>query len=80
MDDEHDRRKKEKVRKCGSSAKGKAVKLGRDGNVFSVHIHYNPTHHILDGAIHLPVGQSLPDLNKFVSSPLRSVLKIAKVA
>ncbi|KAK2051411.1 hypothetical protein LY76DRAFT_640144, partial [Colletotrichum caudatum] len=62
---EHDKKDKEKVRKRGNSAKNKTVKLGREARVFSATVHYNPTYGQLDGAIYVPEGQSIPDVNKF---------------
>ncbi|KDN68183.1 hypothetical protein CSUB01_10566 [Colletotrichum sublineola] len=63
---EHDKKEKEKVRKRGNSAKDKTVKLGREARVFSATVHYNPTYRQLDGAIYVPEGQSIPDVNKFL--------------
>lgn len=64
---EHDKKAKEMVRKRGGSAKGKAIKFGQEARVFSATIHYNPTYGQLDGAIHIPEGQSIPDVHQFVS-------------
>lgn len=64
---EHDKRAKEKVRKCGGSAKRKTLKLGQEARVFTATIHFNPTYGQLDGAVHVPEGQSIPDINQFVS-------------
>ncbi|KAF4772717.1 hypothetical protein HER10_EVM0004341 [Colletotrichum scovillei] len=58
----HGKKAKEKVRKCGASAKRKAVQLGEGAHVFSAVVHFNPTYGQLDGAVHVPDGQSIPDL------------------
>lgn len=68
----HDKKAKEKVRKCGTSAKRKALQLGKGARVFSAVIHFNPTYGQLDGAVHIPEGQSMPDVNEFVSRRSRS--------
>lgn len=80
MDCNHDKKVKETVRKRGSSALRKAISLGRDANVFSLHIHWNPTCGALDGAIHLPEGQKLPDLNQFVRQSSPQSTTLAKTA
>ncbi|KAF4473969.1 hypothetical protein CGGC5_v016913 [Colletotrichum fructicola Nara gc5] len=64
---EYDKKAKEKVRKCGKSAKRKAVQLGEGARVFSAVIHFNPTYGQLDGAVHVPEGQSMPDVNQFLA-------------
>ncbi|KAK1641525.1 hypothetical protein BDP81DRAFT_403559 [Colletotrichum phormii] len=63
----YDKKAKEKVRKCGASAKRKAVQLGKGAQVFSAVIHFNPTHGQLDGAVYVPDGQSIPDVNGFLA-------------
>ncbi|KAK0373222.1 C2H2 finger domain-containing protein [Colletotrichum limetticola] len=63
---EHDKRAKEKVRKCGGSAMRKTLKLGQEARVFTATIHFNPTYGQLDGAVHVPEGQSIPDINQFL--------------
>ncbi|WQF90552.1 hypothetical protein CDEST_15566 [Colletotrichum destructivum] len=63
----HDKKAKEKVRKCGGSAKRKAVQLGKGARVFSAVVHFNPTYGELDGAVYVPQGQSIPDVNQFVT-------------
>ncbi|KAJ0359366.1 hypothetical protein COL26b_014372 [Colletotrichum chrysophilum] len=62
----YDKKAKEKVRKCGTSAKRKAVQLGKAARVFSAVIHFNPTYGQLDGAVYIPEGQSMPDVNQFL--------------
>ncbi|KAK1658075.1 hypothetical protein BDP55DRAFT_683744 [Colletotrichum godetiae] len=61
-----DTKAKAKVRKSGRSAISKTLKLGREARVFTATIHYNPTYRQLDGAIHVPEGQSIPDVNQFL--------------
>ncbi|OHE91427.1 hypothetical protein CORC01_13292 [Colletotrichum orchidophilum] len=63
----YDKKAKEKVRKCGGSAKRKAVQLGQGAGVFSAVIHFNPTYGQLDGAVYIPEGQSIPDVNHFLA-------------
>ncbi|KAK1656941.1 hypothetical protein BDP55DRAFT_687469 [Colletotrichum godetiae] len=63
----YDKKAKEKVRKCGASGKRKAVQLGEGAQVFSAVIHFNPTYGQLDGAVHVPDGQSIPDVNRFLA-------------
>ncbi|WQF76850.1 hypothetical protein CDEST_01864 [Colletotrichum destructivum] len=63
----HDKKAKEKVRKCGGSAKRKAVQLGKGARVFSAVVHFNPTYGELDGAVYVPQGQSIPDVNQFLA-------------
>ncbi|GKT88533.1 patatin-like serine hydrolase [Colletotrichum tofieldiae] len=54
----YDKRAKDKVRKSGDSAKGKAVQLGEVARVFSTVVYFNPTHGRLDGAIHVPKAKA----------------------
>ncbi|KAH0419499.1 hypothetical protein CcaCcLH18_14368 [Colletotrichum camelliae] len=63
----YDKKAKEKVRKRGSSAKLKAVQTGKGAGVFSAVIYFNPTYGQLDGAVHVPEGQSMPDVNQFLA-------------
>ncbi|WQF76909.1 hypothetical protein CDEST_01923 [Colletotrichum destructivum] len=63
----YDKKAKEKVRKCGGSAKRKALKLGQGARVFSAVVHFNPTYGKLDGAVYVPQGQSIPDVNQFLT-------------
>ncbi|GKT51721.1 uncharacterized protein ColSpa_11902 [Colletotrichum spaethianum] len=63
----YDKKAKEKVRKCGESAKRKAVQLGLGARVFSAVVHFNPTYGKLDGAVYVPQGQSIPDVNRFLA-------------
>ncbi|KAK0369578.1 C2H2 finger domain-containing protein [Colletotrichum limetticola] len=63
---DQDKKAKAKVRKSGRSAISKTLKLGREARVFTATIHYNPTYRQLDGAIHVPEGQSIPDVNRFL--------------
>ncbi|KAL0929492.1 uncharacterized protein CTRU02_215658 [Colletotrichum truncatum] len=63
----YDKKAKEKVRKCGGSAKRKAVQLGKGARVFSAVIHFNPTYGKLDGAVYVPQGESIPDVNQFLA-------------
>ncbi|GKT51726.1 uncharacterized protein ColSpa_11907 [Colletotrichum spaethianum] len=69
----YDKRAKDKVRKSGDSAKRKAVQLGEEARVFSAVVHFNPTHGRLDGAIHVPEGQSIPDVNGFLAELLNGL-------
>ncbi|KZL84647.1 patatin-like serine hydrolase [Colletotrichum incanum] len=69
----YDKRAKDKVRKSGDSAKGKAVQLGEVARVFSTVVYFNPTHGRLDGAIHVPEGQSIPDVNGFLAELLNGL-------
>ncbi|KDN60007.1 hypothetical protein CSUB01_08018 [Colletotrichum sublineola] len=61
-----ERRAKAKIRKSGSSAKRKVAQLGEDAGVFSAVVYFNPTYGRLEGAIHVPDGQSIPDMNRFL--------------
>ncbi|KDN60302.1 hypothetical protein CSUB01_12560 [Colletotrichum sublineola] len=70
----YDKKAKEKVRKCGGSAKRKAVQLGLGARVFSAVVHFNPTYGKLDGAVYVPQGQSIPNVNQFVSVGNRQVV------
>ncbi|OHE93866.1 hypothetical protein CORC01_10765 [Colletotrichum orchidophilum] len=64
------KRAKDKVRKSGTSAQGKALQLGEFAGVFSAVVYYNPTYGWLDGAIHVPEGQDIPDVNAFFAQIL----------
>ncbi|TIC97268.1 hypothetical protein CH35J_006541 [Colletotrichum higginsianum] len=66
----YSKRAKDKVRKSGDSAKRKAVQLGQEARVFSAVLHFNPTYRRLDGAVHVPEGQSIPDVNGFLAELL----------
>ncbi|KAE9571071.1 hypothetical protein CGMCC3_g12956 [Colletotrichum fructicola] len=68
--DIYDKRAKDKVRKSGSSAQRKVIQLGEIGRVFSAVVYFNPTYGRLDGAVHLPEGQDIPDLNGFLAELL----------
>ncbi|KAK1966791.1 hypothetical protein LY78DRAFT_669483 [Colletotrichum sublineola] len=59
------KRAKDKVRKSGSSAKRKAIQLGKEAGVFSAVVYFNPTYGCLEGAVHVPDGQVIPDVNRF---------------
>ncbi|KAK1975302.1 hypothetical protein LZ30DRAFT_693710 [Colletotrichum cereale] len=63
----HDKKAKEKVRKCGTSAKRKALQLGKSARVFSAVIHFNPTYGELDGAVFVPEDEEIPDVNQFLA-------------
>ncbi|KAK1656532.1 hypothetical protein BDP55DRAFT_735624 [Colletotrichum godetiae] len=65
-----EKRAKDKVRKSGTSAQGKALRLGEFADVFSAVVYYNPTYRWLDGAIHVPEGQDMPDVNAFFAQIL----------
>ncbi|KAL4403530.1 hypothetical protein CABS03_15181 [Colletotrichum abscissum] len=65
-----EKRAKDKVRKSGTSAQGKALRLGEFADVFSAVVYYNPTYRWLDGAIHVPEGQDVPDVNAFFAQIL----------
>ncbi|KAI3534606.1 hypothetical protein CABS03_15111 [Colletotrichum abscissum] len=69
----HGKKAKEKVRKCGASAKRKAVQLGEGAQVFSAVVHFNPTYGQLDGAVHVPDGQSIPDVNRFLAELVKGM-------
>ncbi|GKT61195.1 patatin-like serine hydrolase [Colletotrichum tofieldiae] len=69
----YDKRAKDKVRKSGGSAKRKAVQLGEEARVFSAVVHFNPTYGRLDGAIHVPEGQHIPDVNGFLAELLNGL-------
>ncbi|KAL0929508.1 uncharacterized protein CTRU02_215407 [Colletotrichum truncatum] len=62
----HDKRAKDKVRKSGGSAMRKAIQLGEEARVFSAVVHFNPTYGRLDGAVYVPEGESIPDVNAFL--------------
>ncbi|KZL70485.1 C2H2 finger domain-containing protein [Colletotrichum tofieldiae] len=63
---EHGKKAKDKVRKCGGSVIRKTLKLGQEAGVFTATIHYNPTYGQLDGAVHVPEGQSIPDVKQLL--------------
>ncbi|KAK2005685.1 hypothetical protein LZ32DRAFT_623531 [Colletotrichum eremochloae] len=48
------------------NAKRQAIQLGREANVFSAVIYYNPISKRLDAAVHVPRGQSIPDVNQLL--------------
>lgn len=64
----HTTQQKDKARKRSITAKRKALALGKDCDIFSIVAYYNPTHDQLEGAIWIPKGQSIPDMNKLVSA------------
>ncbi|OHE90304.1 hypothetical protein CORC01_14391 [Colletotrichum orchidophilum] len=68
--DTREKRAKDKVRKSGPSAQGKALQLGEFAGVFSAVVYFNPTYGWLDGAIHVPEGQDIPDVNGFLEELL----------
>ncbi|KAH7303140.1 hypothetical protein B0I35DRAFT_447229 [Stachybotrys elegans] len=65
---DHTKSEKEMARKRGGSAMKKALQTGEQCGIFTAFIYWNPTYQELQGAMHLPPGIELPDLNKFVSS------------
>ncbi|KAF4418768.1 hypothetical protein CFRS1_v014958 [Colletotrichum fructicola] len=62
-----EKKAKDKVRKSGRSAEGKIIQLGETSQVFSTVVYFNPTHDRLEGAVYVPGGQYMPDVNGFVS-------------
>lgn len=65
----HSKPEKDKARKRGRSLKGKTIELGNYCNTFAALVYWDPTHRQLEHALHLPEGQTIPDLNKFVRTP-----------
>lgn len=55
------------VRDFGDSAKRQAIQFGQVASVFSAVVYYNQISGQLDGAVHVPRGQSIPDVNQLVS-------------
>ncbi|KDN62693.1 hypothetical protein CSUB01_10074 [Colletotrichum sublineola] len=53
------------VQDFGGSAKRQTIQLGQEANVFSAVIYYNLISRHLDGVVHVPRGQSIPDVNQF---------------
>ncbi|KDN60879.1 hypothetical protein CSUB01_12459 [Colletotrichum sublineola] len=72
------KRAKDKVRKSGSSAKRKAIQLGKEAGVFSAVVYFNPTYGCLEGAVHVPDGQVIPDVNRFLEELRNSVQSIVQ--
>ncbi|KAH7303729.1 hypothetical protein B0I35DRAFT_465556 [Stachybotrys elegans] len=62
---DHTKSEKEMARKRGGSAMKKALQTGEQCGIFTAFIYWNPTYQELQGAMHLPPGIELPDLNKF---------------
>lgn len=62
----HSKGQKDKARKSGLSLRRKTIKLGKDCNVFSALVYWNPTHRRMETVMHLPRGQTLPDVNGLV--------------
>ncbi|KAE9567986.1 hypothetical protein CGMCC3_g15833 [Colletotrichum fructicola] len=60
-----EKKAKDKVRKSGRSAEGKIIQLGETSQVFSTVVYFNPTHDRLEGAVYVPGGQYMPDVNGF---------------
>ncbi|KAG9249570.1 uncharacterized protein F5Z01DRAFT_668885 [Emericellopsis atlantica] len=56
-------RRKNLLRKRANTAKPRTLRLGQDCNIFTVLIYYNLVREALDGVVHLPEGETLPDLN-----------------
>ena len=62
----HSKGQKDKIRKSGLSLQNKAIKLGEQCDIFSALAYWNPTHKRMETVMHLPRGQTLPDVNKLV--------------
>ncbi|KAK2731620.1 hypothetical protein CKAH01_19056 [Colletotrichum kahawae] len=62
---------KDKVRKSGTSAERKIIQLGETSQVFSTVVYFNPTHERLEGAVYVPEGQYMPDVNGFLVELLK---------
>lgn len=62
----NDKSKKDKIRKSGRSLQEKTMKLGRVCDVFSALVYWNPTHRRMERVMHLPRGQTMPDVNRLV--------------
>ncbi|KAH9225167.1 hypothetical protein K456DRAFT_1421164 [Colletotrichum gloeosporioides 23] len=62
---------KDKVRKSGTSAERKIFQLGEKSQVFSTVVYFNPTYERLEGAVYVPEGQYVPDVNGFLIELLK---------
>ncbi|KAJ0333834.1 hypothetical protein KNSL1_013722 [Colletotrichum chrysophilum] len=66
-----EKKAKDKVRKSGRSAEGKIIQLGETSQVFSTVVYFNPTYERLEGAVYVPEGQYMPDVNGFLVELLK---------
>ncbi|KAJ4307333.1 hypothetical protein N0V88_000716 [Collariella sp. IMI 366227] len=64
-DQEIEKRRREKARKRGKSAMRKALETGRDCEIFTAFVYWNPTHRRLEGTVYLPEDVDLPNVNDF---------------
>ena len=62
----HSKGQKAKIRKSGQSLQDKTTKLGEDCGIFTAPVYWNPTHQRMEVVMHLPRGQTLPDVNRLV--------------
>ncbi|WQF90376.1 hypothetical protein CDEST_15390 [Colletotrichum destructivum] len=61
-----DKYTKNEAQDFGGSAKRQAIQLGQEANVFSAVIYYNLISKQMDGAVHVPRGQSIPNVNQLL--------------
>lgn len=64
---EHNTKEKAKARKSGPSLCSKTKDLGHLANVFALTVYWDPTHLCYRTEVHLPEGETLPDVNGLVS-------------
>ncbi|ODA82746.1 hypothetical protein RJ55_01255 [Drechmeria coniospora] len=67
---EHSIQQKAKARKSGPSVLQKIEELGRLANIFAATVHWDPTHLCFRIAVHLPEGETVPDLNGLIANDL----------
>ncbi|KAH6977790.1 hypothetical protein EDB82DRAFT_200639 [Fusarium venenatum] len=70
MKHQHDAKQKAKARKSGPSVLRKTQLLGKKGNVLSLALYEEPTHHEYRIAAHIPKGKSIPNLNEILANYL----------
>ncbi|KAK4076834.1 hypothetical protein Purlil1_12567 [Purpureocillium lilacinum] len=67
---EHSVQEKAKARKSGPSVRQKTEDLGRLANIFAATVHWDPTHLCFRAAVHLPEGETVPDMNQLIADAL----------
>ncbi|KAI8278871.1 hypothetical protein K4K60_005888 [Colletotrichum sp. SAR11_57] len=62
-----------RVRGFGDSVKRQALRLGQKAGAFSFVLYYDPIAGQFDGAVHVPEGQGIPDVNRHLAILLDGV-------
>lgn len=75
----HTVQEKAKARKSGPSAKQKTLELGEKANVIAFMGYWDPTHLCFRAAVHLPEGETLPDVNRLVSLTVSTAPTISRL-